>query len=857
MNWITRIVVTLFCLSPSLAQEMVPFVIPLEMDASSPLAWQGNKPIAIDSPRIQVNEGHFVRDDQPVRIWGVNLSFAANFPTHADATKVAARLAHAGVNSVRLHHMDTANWPRGIWDADHPERLSTEALDRLDYFINQLACVGIYADLNLHVGRAHSQFIDTVPDTEHNYDKIYNLFTPALIEAQKNYARQLLGHVNPYRQVTYARDPAIAFVEISNENSFFMWDGDETLRSLKPYYARLLQRRYNGWLRQRYGTREVLSTTWAKDTQPLGDNLLRNSDLAADEQGTPASWHLEQHESCRAMVRMQKQGVRIQIQQRDDQGWHLQFNQRELTLQAGQYYTLTFTARSDKSRSLHCTVGQAHLPWQGLGLSRAIDLDSEWRTYRLGFVATDSDTNARVTFTFGSSDTAFELQSVLLCPGGQVGLGMHESWQDNGIDLFTDNESAARIADRWSFLVQTEKAFYDDMKHTIQQDLGCQAPVTGTIVFGPLGLYAQSDMDYVDAHAYWQHPHFPGRPWDPANWTLEQRPMVMHPQEATLFKLAAQRLAGKPFTVSEYNHPAPLDSQAACIPMVASFASAQDWDGIWLYTYSHSNDQWNRDRLSSYFDIDTNPAKWGFMRGGAELFRKRANPVLGHRAEIVLSDTENELEASMIDLHQRYGSDLFAALSSQYSTGRSQLMTVQLSARFWGKTSLWPVQGAFVYMDWGTEASQGLYRVASKRARVLVGAADLFDRRSGDLLSLEGNEHVSVVWVSLDGLPLDQSHGLLLTLCGRCENTGMVFSEDRRTVGRQWGTGPTTIEAFNGMITLPAGVWRAWALDGRGAKAREIEVADTEQGPQAQLSSKAKTMWYWFERAGDSHRPPD
>ncbi len=832
---------------------MVPFVIPLEISTESPLAWQGNEPIAIDSPRIQVQDGHFMRDGQPVRIWGVNLSFAANFPNHDDAVKVAARLAHAGVNSVRLHHMDTAYWPRGLWDADNPKQLSTEALDRLDYFIDQLARVGIYANLNLHVGRAHSQFIDEVPDSEHNYDKIYNLFTPQLIEAQKGYARQLLGHVNPYRNVTYARDPAIAFVEISNENSFFMWDGEETLRSLKPYYAQLLQTQYNDWLRQRYDTLDALAQAWAQDTQPLGDNLLFNSDFSQGQE----SWHLEQHDGCRATVTSQEKGVRIEVQQRDEQGWHLQFNQRQLTLESGQYYTVRFTARSDSPRSLHCTVGQAHLPWRGLGLSRSLDLDTEWRTYRLGFAATESDTNTRITFAFGSSDVAFEIQSVELRPGGQVGLADHESWSDNGIALLAENESEERINDRWWFLAQTEKAFFDGLKQFIRGELGCQAPVTGTIVFGPLGLYAQSDMDYVDAHAYWQHPHFPGRSWDPANWTIEQKPMALHPQEATLFKLAAQRLVGKPFTVSEYNHPAPLDSQAACVPMIASFAAAQNWDGIWLYTYSHSNDQWDRNHLTSYFDIDTNPAKWGFMRAGAELYRNKAVPVLGHRAEIVLSDTEVDLESSLVRLHQGYDSDLFSALSSQYSTGRSHLLTVQLSARLWGKTSLWPVLGPDVQMDWGAEDGQGLYRVASDQSRVLVGNANLFERASRGLVKLDGAGQVSAVWVSLDGQPITQSERLLLTICGRCENTDMVFSEDRRTVGRQWGQGPSRIETISGTVTVPPGVWRGWSLDGAGDKDKEIEVADGEMGPSIQLSSEAGTMWYWFERTGDSHSTRD
>jgi hypothetical protein len=158
--------------------DMVPFVIPLEVNPNSSIAWPANSPIRPDAERVTVRDGHFVCGQEAVRIWGVNLSFGANFPSHEDAKTVAARLAASGINSVRCHHMDTSAWPRGIWDAENPAQLSREALDRLDYFVDQLARVGIYTNINLHVGREHSRFVKAVPATEHGYDKVYNLFTP-------------------------------------------------------------------------------------------------------------------------------------------------------------------------------------------------------------------------------------------------------------------------------------------------------------------------------------------------------------------------------------------------------------------------------------------------------------------------------------------------------------------------------------------------------------------------------------------------------------------------------------------------------------------------------------------------------
>ena len=232
-------------------------------------------------------------------------------------------------------------------------------------------------------------------------------------------------------------------------------------------------------------------------------------------------------------------------------------------------------------------------------------------------MAAEDDANARVNLSFGNDATTFYLANVEMRPGGQVGLAAGETLDANTVALFQENESQARVLDRMVFLAQTEKAYFDGMRRYIKEDLGCKALVTGTIVFGPLGLYAQSDMDFLDGHAYWQHPSFPGQPWDAGNWTVEQIAMTDHPEQSTLFGLAAQRLAGKPYTVTEYNHPAPSDYQVECVPMIASFAAAQDWDGIWLYTYSHSNGQWDRQVLYSYFDMDTNPAKWGLMRAGA------------------------------------------------------------------------------------------------------------------------------------------------------------------------------------------------------------------------------------------------
>ncbi len=139
-------------------QDFVPFAIPARISAGQPVWVTDFQPIETRSERLTAAE-HFRRGGRDVRLWGVNLCFGADFPTHEDAPYVAERLAAAGVNTVRCHHMDTSRWPHGIWNAKDGKTIEPQALDRLDYFINELAKRGIFVNLNLHVGRAHSQYL--------------------------------------------------------------------------------------------------------------------------------------------------------------------------------------------------------------------------------------------------------------------------------------------------------------------------------------------------------------------------------------------------------------------------------------------------------------------------------------------------------------------------------------------------------------------------------------------------------------------------------------------------------------------------------------------------------------------------
>jgi len=815
--------------------ELTPFAIPLEMDAQSPLL-RAFEPLT-ENDRLSAREHFITSDGRRVRLWGVNLSFEACLPTHQDAEKVAGRMAEFGVNTVRFHHLDTASWPRGIWSRDG-KTLHPEALDRLDYFIDQLARRGIYTNLNLHVGRVHSRQLG-LPQADEDYDKMVTIFMPPLIAAQKEYAQALLRRTNAYRGMTYAEDYAVAIVEITNENSLFMWSAERVLPTLPPVYADELRRQYNVWLKQRYESHEQLAERWMKDSEPLGEQMLRNADFADFSAGrsAPGEWVLEQHSGCRADLKKAvfngREALVIEPRQISGTDWHLQVNQRSLGLRQGQIYTLQLEAAAQEPCRVVVSVGMAHEPWANLGLGKQVELGPEWRTLTLTFTAPQSDDNARVSIAFGDCDTPFALGQLSLKTGAEYRLEPGESLEAGTIKVFVDTQSPSRQIDQMAFLAETEKAYFDQMYRFIKDDLHYRGLVTGTIVFGPLGLYAQSDMDFIDSHAYWQHPRFPRRPWDAGDWLIEQKAMSDHPDEATLFRLAAERLAGKPFTVSEYNHPAPLDSQAECVPMIASFAAVQDWDGVWLYTYSHSNNAWDRERLNSYFDIDTNPAKWSFMPAGAVVFRDGSLQPFRPLA----TGLSTESVEALAGLHLKAAGDMLAAIGP---AAKREMR------RFGGSVA------SKAHMQWDVIDGKGLYAVDNDRCRILTGSTERFHSLTqGFTVKIDQPAKAAIAIVSLDGKPIAvDSRRLLITACGRCENTGMQFSEDRTTVGRNWGTAPVRIEPVVGHLQFSADS----AFSGPGVVCHLLNADGSIRSSlpvskgRVDLAAAHKTMWYLIER---------
>lgn len=212
-------------------------------------------------------DGTFVfaqRPEVPRRFYGVNFCGTAQYLEHAQADQLADRLTRIGYNAVRIHHYERTL----IRGGDDSVTLDPERLDQLDYLLAAFKKRGIYITTDLYVSRpvlAREIWDGVEGRVEMNEFKLAVMVNERALANWKAFARNLLGHRNPYTGLTYAEDPALAWLSMINEGNVGNFLGNIQSPQLKAD----CQRRWNEFLAQRYPNAAALRTAWQRD--PGGD----------------------------------------------------------------------------------------------------------------------------------------------------------------------------------------------------------------------------------------------------------------------------------------------------------------------------------------------------------------------------------------------------------------------------------------------------------------------------------------------------------------------------------------------------------------------------------------------------------
>jgi len=858
------------------AAQSVPWILPWNDATPAVTDFSAfNPPIGTNWVAVDAN-GHFVVNGARIRFLGVNFAGDSPFMPTNNAEGVAARLAKFGVNNVRFHHMD-APWAYNggvlAYTSSRSTNFNAAQLERLHFLIARLKAHGIYSDINLLVGREFRSLdgLGTeITSLDWKDQHILGYFYEPALALQKDYATKLLGTTNRFTGLPLARDPAVAFVEIINENGIIQKWFDGALDALPARYATNLQARWNSWLAARYSDDAALLSAWNVVNQPLGTNVLRNGDFS----NGLTYWNAEQHETARAGFTRtfdftnSLPSARVMVTNADSVSWHIQLNQTGIKLTSNQTYTVSFWAKSSPATNADASIMRAHTDWVNLGSYQTLNLTTNWQFFTNTFQALATETNARVNFgSMGNKPATFWFADVRFQSGGQIGvLPPGASLAGRTVPNlrysgagYTGTREARR--DWLRFLRDLEYAYYDAMVGHLRTNLGYPGLVFGTIMANSPAT-VQSRLDVIDGHAYWQHPQFPGTPWDSVNWYVPNISMVNTLSDNnTLAGLARQRIKGKPFTVTEYQHPSPNYYGAEGPLLLAAYGGLQDWDGLWLFDYGHGNpvSGVTMGYVRGFFEIGQHPTKMANLLLAANLFRR--GDVAPAAQEFTMALTpERELDL----LQNAHAWGIFSA--SQLGVPGKLAFVSRLSTAVGpnapGLTNPPAAPAGSVLtsdtaqLRWDLSVSgQGRVTVDTPRTKALLGYADNRAVNLGGITLQPKTTRLG--WCTL-GLTLTRGEvftndcNALLIATGWWENTGQVWKDaNKDSVGNQWGTAPVLTEVVPFTLTLPVGTnhVRVWALDPRGARTTPIPVFGTADSSVISVDTNAGTIWYEIEVA--------
>ena len=229
-----------------------------------------HKPAGLHGP-LRREGRHFVfADGTFAKFWGIGARMAAT----PEAQERQARFyAKHGINMVRQHPVQSVLGVLETEPGSGERRLDPERLDAWDRWFWILRENGIYMTWSCFYPHVITPEDDYPPDlyaeladrgAGKSTSGIVNM-SEALQDAEWAWLEMLLRHVNPYTGLAYKDDPALAILEVHNEDCIFWHAPLNELAGADgryPLHRALLQERWRQWVSDRYGNDTALAAAW-------------------------------------------------------------------------------------------------------------------------------------------------------------------------------------------------------------------------------------------------------------------------------------------------------------------------------------------------------------------------------------------------------------------------------------------------------------------------------------------------------------------------------------------------------------------------------------------------------------------
>lgn len=225
---------------------------------------------------------------KPVRFWAVN-EYVQNSSEPGALEHKARWLAKRGVNMVRVHTVLAPVRP-GSKVTD----VNQEEVERIWRLVGAMKAEGIYTTISPYWSiPVKVQESWGLPGGSQSAAGL--LFWDKTLQAgYRAWLRALLSTKNPHTGLPLAQDPAVAIIQLQNEDSLLFW----SIQSVKGAQLTELRGLYGEWLRKKYGSLEQANAAWGGE-HPGPDQFQdrQGDEPAAGRAGIYIGWHWTQPRS--------------------------------------------------------------------------------------------------------------------------------------------------------------------------------------------------------------------------------------------------------------------------------------------------------------------------------------------------------------------------------------------------------------------------------------------------------------------------------------------------------------------------------------------------------------------------------
>jgi hypothetical protein len=403
------------------------------------------------------------------------------------------------------------------------------------------------------------------------------------------------------------------------------------------------------------------------------------------------------------------------------------------------------------------------------------------------------------------------------------------------------------------FYMGIESTFYREMARFLREEVGVKSLLIANSdhshgMSGYPLTASMAQLDIVDSHVYWQHPSYTSdKSGKRTGFTIPNTPMVDDPLHSAPVQLSRTAVAGKPFTVSEVNHPFPAEYGCEGVPVLAAYAALQDWDGVFWYTLGHEDPTKLKDAAMGHFDLANDPVKMAQFSAGALVFL-RGDVKPANRTVSRTYSPEQVIESLRLPRSEipyfTPGFPLALPLIHGVRVGSFEGPATGSLESF----SADPIRSDTGELTWMVgEKRSGRVLIDTPRSQALVGYLAQSPAATRHLQSHVQTAFCAITLSALDDQPIASSSRLLLTTAARVANTGMQWNATRTSL-ENWGKAPSRIEPVTGSVVLTGlqsgRTVTAQALDSSGAPRGALqELIPKDGGWSLDLGQQAPTTW--------------